>query len=88
MFYVLVGLWIVACVGSCALKNVRRGYLITSCPCVGVSGFVFAATLYLAGQFTAAAIALVVAVFLLGTLIWSLKRQTDHTPGVFEHLFS
>ncbi len=78
MFYVLVGLWIAACLGACLLKNVRRDIVQSSCPCVAVAGFLAATLLYLDHQLVIAVVVLGVSAFLAGTMLWSLWMTRNH----------
>lgn len=72
MFYLLVGLWIAACLGACLLKNVRRDVVESSCPCVAVAGLLAATLLYLDHQVIIAVVVLGVSAFLTLTMLWSL----------------
>jgi len=79
MFFVLVGLWILACIVACLLQHVSRAYLVTSCPCVAAMGFLAAGLLYLSNNLPAALIVLAVSVYLSGTILWSLRLQKNRT---------
>jgi len=84
MYYLIVALWLVACLSSCQLRKVQQKHLTRSCPCVAAAGFIIAAALYLMNQFIAAIIVLIVAGYITVTLLWTIFQQNRMTEkGTF-----
>jgi hypothetical protein len=75
MFYIVVALWLVACLVSYMLRKIQRAYLRASGPYIALGGAASAVLLFALGETTAAAILLIATVYVCLILVYTLTKQ-------------
>ncbi len=71
-----------------ALKHLRHGVLITTCPCTGVIGLLIAGLLYANAHYFGAALALFATVYWVVIMLLSLRMQSHHQQSIFDRMIT
>lgn len=82
MYFVLVALWLIACVMACLLKRAQHRNLTRACPCVAAGGLLLAIALYFANYHVLAIAILVASGYITMTILWSIVIQNREAKRI------